>query len=66
MKFYIVAERVSLDGYAEQMTVGFDNRATDDFDNAMFFSTKEQAEEWTTSKKAAEWKDCRFEVCSDN
>ena len=48
MKFYIVAERVSLDGYAEQMTVGFDNRATDDFDNAMFFNTKEQAEEWTT------------------
>lgn len=66
MKFYIVAERVSLDGYAEQMTVGFDNRATDVFDNAMFFSTKEQAEEWTTSKEAAEWKDCRFEVCCDN
>lgn len=66
MKFYVVAERVSLDGYAEQMTVGIDNRATDDFDNAMFFSTKEQAEEWTISKEAAEWKDCRFEVCSDN
>lgn len=66
MKFYIIAERVSLDGYTEQMTVGYDNRATDYFDNAMFFDTKEQAENWTTSKEAAEWKNCRFEVCSDN
>lgn len=63
MKFFIVAERKNLDGYPEQMTVSYDNRATDDFDSTMFFDTKEQAEAWTESKDAAEWKDCSFEVC---
>lgn len=62
MKFYIIATRVSLDGYPESYNVGYDNTATTDCDNYMFFDSREQAENWTQSKEAKEWKDCTFEI----
>ena len=62
-RFYVLAERVSIDGYPEQFTVGYDNTATDDFDSFMFFDTKEQAEKWIESEQAKEWKDCSFSIC---
>lgn len=62
MKFYIIAKRFTLSG-PEQFTVSYDNSATDNLESFLFFDTKEQAEAWTTSKEAAEWKDCSFEIC---
>ena len=62
-RFYVLAERVSVDGYPEQFTVGYDNTATDDFDSFLFFDTKEQAEKWIVSEQAKEWKDCSFSIC---
>ena len=44
MKFYVIATRVSLDGYPESYNVGHDNTATTDCDNYMFFDSREQAE----------------------
>lgn len=65
MKYYIIATRVNLDQFPESYTVGHDNTATSDYDNFMFFDTKEEAQEWTKSKQAEEWKDCTFEVIKD-
>ena len=65
MKYYIIATRVNLSGYPETFTIGSDNEATADYDNFMFFDTKEEAKEWTKSKQAAEWKDCTLEVIKD-
>lgn len=65
MKYYIIATRVNLSGYPETFTIGYDNEATDDYDNFMFFDTEKEAQEWTKSKQAAEWKDCTFEVIKD-
>lgn len=65
MKYYVVAKRTDLDGFTEAYTVGYDNRATTTYENFMFFDTPEEAEEWTNSKEAAEWKDCSFDVVED-
>lgn len=61
MRYYIIATRVDLSGY----TVSYDNNATDNYDNFMFFETEAEAQEWTKSKQAEEWKDCTFEVIED-
>ena len=65
MAFYILAERTNLDGYKEQFNVSLDNTATDDYDQILFFDTKEEAEKWTKSEPAKEWKDCSFDVVED-
>ena len=65
MKYYIIATRVNLSGYPKSYTVSYDNNATDNYDNFMFFETKAEAQEWTKSKQAEEWKDCTFEVIED-
>lgn len=65
MKYYIIATRVDLYGYPKSYTVSYDNQATDDYDNTMFFETEAEAQKWTESKEAAEWKDCTFEVIKD-
>lgn len=62
MKYYITAERFDLDGFPQGFTVGYDNKDTCDFDNFMFFDTKEEAEQWTQSAQAKEWKDCTFSI----
>lgn len=66
MKYYIIATRVDLSGYPESFTVGYDNTATSDYDNFMFFETEAEAQEWTKSKEAAEWKNCTFEIVKDD
>lgn len=66
MKFYLMAKRTNLDGFAEIFNVSIDNTPTDDYDSILFFDTKEQAESWTKSKYASEWKGCTFEICEDN
>lgn len=60
--FYVVAKRVSLDGYPEQLAVSRNNTVTHSFDETMFFETSEEARKWTESKEAGEWKDCTFDV----
>lgn len=65
MAFYILAERTNLDGYKEQFNVSLDNTATDDYDQILFFDTKEEAERWTKSEPAKEWKGCTFEVVKE-
>lgn len=60
--FYVVAKRVSLDGYPEQYTVSRSNMVIDQFNEAMLFDTEAEAWEWTKSKEAAEWKYCTFDV----
>lgn len=65
MKYYILANRTNLDGYAEQYTVSVDNDATDDYDQILFFDTKEEAENWTKSVQAKEWKDCTFDIVEE-
>lgn len=65
-KFYILAERTTLDGYKEQFNVSVDNTATDDYDQILFFNTKEEAFDWTKSDKAKEWKDCTFEAVEES
>lgn len=64
-KFYVMAVRTNIDGYPEQFTVSWDNEATDDYDEIRFFDTKEEAERWTTSDEAKQWKDCIFEIVED-
>jgi antibiotic biosynthesis monooxygenase (ABM) superfamily enzyme len=65
MKYYILANRTNLDGYAEQYTVSVDNDATDDYDQILFFDTKEEAENWTKSAQAKEWKYCTFDIVEE-
>ena len=65
MRYYIIATRVDLSGYPKSYTVSYDNHATNDYDNTMFFETEAEAQKWTESKEAAEWKDCTFEVIKD-
>lgn len=65
-RYYIIASRVDLSGYSTEYTVGYDNQATDTYENFMFFNTEAQAQEWTKSDEAAEWKDCTFKVVKDD
>lgn len=62
MKYYIYAKRTNLDGFVEGFNVSIDNDATDDYDQILFFDTKEEAENWTKSAQAKEWKDCTFDI----
>ena len=62
MKYYILAERTNLEGFPEQFNVSIDNTATDDFDSILFFDSKDDAEKWTESDQAKEWKNCSFEI----
>lgn len=66
MKYYIIATRVNLNRFPESYTVGYDNTATSDYDNFKFFDTEAEAQKWTESKEAAEWKDCTFEIVKDD
>jgi hypothetical protein len=43
-KYYIIATRV-VDRFPQSFTVGYDNRATNDYDNFLFFDTEEEAKE---------------------
>ena len=43
-KYYITTTR-SVDGFPQSFTVGYDNRATNDYDNFMFFDTEEEAKD---------------------
>ena len=61
MKFYILATRLSLDGYPEHLIVGYDNKPTDDFDEVLLFNSKEEAQTWIESDAAKEWYGCSFE-----
>ena len=63
-KFYVIATRV-VDRFPQSFTVGYDNRATNDYDNFLFFDTEEEAKEWTESAEAKEWIDCTFNVIED-
>lgn len=65
-KFCILAERTNLDNYKEQFYVSVDNTATDDYDQILFFDTKEAALNWINSDRSKEWKDCSFEIIEDN
>ena len=62
MKYYILAERTNLEGFPELFNVSIDNTATDDFDSILFFDSKDDAEKWTESDQAKEWKNCSFEI----
>lgn len=63
-KYYVIATRV-VDRFPQSFTVGYDNRATDDYDNFLFFDTEEEAKEWIESDQAKEWVDCSFEIVKD-
>ena len=63
MNYYVVATRVNLGGFPESYSVGYDNKATYDFDNLMFFETEQEALDWTKTSAAAEWVGCTFQVC---
>lgn len=65
MKYYIIAKRTDLEGFAEGFNVSVDNTATDDYDQILFFETKEQAENWTKSAQAKEWEDCTFDIVEE-
>ena len=60
--YYIIATRYDLDGFPQSYTVSYDNRATDDFDNFMFFETEKEAQNWIDSPAAKEWVNCQFEI----
>lgn len=63
-KYYITATR-SVDGFPQSFTVSYDNRATNDYDNFMFFDTEEEVKEWIESDQAKEWVDCSFVILED-
>lgn len=66
MKYYILATRLSLDGYPEQLTVGYDNKPTDDFDEVLLFDSKEEAQSWIDSDATKEWYGCSFDIMKFN
>lgn len=66
MKYYILATRVSLDGYPEQLIVGYDNKPTDDFDEVLLFDSEEEAQAWIDSDAAKEWHGCSFDITKFN
>lgn len=63
MKYYIIAKRFDLDGFCQGFNVSVDNDSTDDFDEFLLFDTVEAAKNWLSSYAAAEWKECKFEIC---
>lgn len=66
MKYYITAERIGLDDNTDCGTVSYDNESTDNYESFMFFDSYADAEKWTESDEAKEWKNCRFTIVEDN
>lgn len=62
MKYYILATRVNLDGYPEQLIVGYDNKPADDFDEILLFDSEEEAQAWIDSDATKEWYNCDFNI----